>query len=285
MDRIREGVKNFRERVFPEYRQLFEGLADGQSPAVMFITCADSRVDPSLITSSPPGSLFVLRNAGNLIPTRSHDIGGEIATVDYALRTLRVRHVVICGHSDCGAMTHLMQAKGSSAPVDRWLAHAQRVRMSTRKQHPAARGAELVNAAANFNVLQQLDNLRTWPFVMKAVRSGDLTLHGWMYDIATGTILAYEAASGGFGPLADVDDERELLDDLGTWTAVLHSAGATPDAVADAIIKVTSWPRREVMQLFGDVPLTLLEGLNHIEAEVVETWLTDAGASLRLQRE
>jgi len=285
MDRVHEGVKHFRERVFPTHRELFEDLADGQNPAVLFITCADSRVDPSLITSSPPGTLFVLRTAGNLIPPYRSAPSGEAATVDYAIRALKVRHIVVCSHSNCGAMAHLMKGQGGNTPVDDWLEQAASVRVSALTHYPDARGADLAEAAGYLNALAQLENLRTWPEVRNAEVSGEVQLHAWMYQIPTGSILAFDKDKGGFVPLEEAGTEQPLLEDLSTWSAVLNNVGSRTDAVCDAIVKITSWPRREVMQLLASTPLQLLTGLSHIEAEVVETWLTEAGASVDIRRE
>ncbi len=285
LNRIRDGVLHFREQVFPTHRVLFEGLEDGQYPAVMFITCADSRVDPSLITSSPPGTLFVLRNAGNLIPAFHPSSGGEAATVDYAVRALGVRHVVVCSHSGCGALTHLVSGRAGDTPMDRWLVHAHPIRDAVHRHYPEAEGDELIEAAAFLNALGQLDNLRTHPAVARAEEAGELKLHAWMYEIGTGTILAYDEAKAGFLPLEEAQMEDPLLADLSTWSATLRAVGIDRDAVAKAIARITSWPRPSINRLLNRLPIQLLTGLSHIEAEVVETWLTEAGATVEILRE
>ena len=285
MERIRAGVQHFRDHVFPTHRPLFEQLSHGQSPAVLFVTCADSRVDPTLITSSQPGTLFVLRNAGNLIPTSDHPPGGEAATVDYAVRVLQVRHIVVCGHSSCGAMSHLMSARDGRSPVDHWLRHAHPVRERTRTTFPDQTGDDLIRAAIFVNALAQLDNLRTWPEVARAEAVGALQLHAWMYEIPTGQILAYDQNRDGFVPLAEASGEAPLVDDLATWTLVLHDAGPRAPEVIASIVDITSWPPSEVTPLLSSLPLVLLQGLSHMEAEVAQSWLRKAGASIALKRE
>jgi carbonic anhydrase len=287
VDRIRRGVQHFRNQVFPAHQTLFQQLDEGQSPAVLFITCSDSRVDPSLITSSPPGVLFVLRNAGNLIPSSSHPIGGEAATLDYAVRVLKVRHIVVCGHSRCGAMSHLMAEHSGPRPhpVDRWLEHAHPVLQETRRQFPTHRGEALVQAAIFLNALAQLKSLRTWPAVARAEAAGTLQLHAWVYEIHSGEVLAHDAQKSAFVPLEEASWEAPLIDDLRTWTATLHAVGPHRATVIDAVQRITSWSLEDIRPLLTDPPQTLLQGLSHLEAEVVQSWLEEAGATLTLERE
>src|SRR5947209_1011259 len=108
MQKLVEGVHHFQANIFSPQRELFERLADGQSPVALFITCSDSRINPNLLTQTEPGELFILRNAGNLVPPYGAGPGGEAATVEFATAALGIRDIIVCGHSHCGAMRALL---------------------------------------------------------------------------------------------------------------------------------------------------------------------------------
>ncbi len=193
-----EGVQRFNLSVFPEKRQMFNELAARQDPHTLFITCADSRISPGLITQQPPGELFVLRNIGNIVPAYGEMLGGVSAAVEYAVVALRVRHVIVCGHSDCGAMKALLDPASnrldSMPTVASWLRNAETARAVSQALHPDLSGAEAVSALARQNVLLQLDHLRTHPAVAVRVAEGQLLLQGWLYDIASGGIQIFEGS-------------------------------------------------------------------------------------------
>ena len=190
------GVQDFNLRVFPEKQDLFTDLATGQSPHTLFITCADSRVSPEMITQQQPGAMFVLRNIGNIVPAYGEMLGGVSAAVEYAVLALGVRHIVVCGHSDCGAMKALLDPEAHGLDgmptVASWLRNAETARAVTAAIHPEAHGAEAVAALAEQNVLLQLDHLRTHPSVAARIAEGRLLLQGWLYDIATGRIGVFD---------------------------------------------------------------------------------------------
>jgi carbonic anhydrase len=204
MRRLLHGIRAFRDEVFPSRRTHFEQLAAGQSPSTLFITCSDSRIVPHLLTQTEPGELFVLRNAGNLVPPYTAEHSGEAATIEYAVQVLKVQDVVVCGHSHCGAITGVLRPellKGLPA-VEKWLAHAQRVRHEI-LEHGS--GADLqddaLTAAIKANVLVQIDHLRTYPAIAAAEPSGSLTLHGCFYRFETGEVTVYDTATGKFTPI------------------------------------------------------------------------------------
>lgn len=193
MDDIIAGVRTFQRDVYPKYRELFEKLSAGQSPEALVITCSDSRVDPFLFTNAQPGQLFVLRNAGNLVPKYDGLIGGVTATIEFAVVGLRVPNIIVCGHSGCGAIHGLLHPdKLTNMPhVANWLSHhAEPVREILAK---AGRldGPDTMAQAVDANVLVQLDNLRAHPCVAEGLAAGSLKLHGWVYDIVSGSIRAY----------------------------------------------------------------------------------------------
>ena len=196
-DRVAQGVERFREENSEAYAGLFERLAVAQDPHTLFITCSDSRVIPSLITSSDPGELFIVRNVGNIIPRAgTDDKPAEGAAIEYALGVLKVKQIIVCGHSSCGAMTAVMNG-GVPADlpcINRWLegAHGIKSRLPV--------GAS-VDAAVRANVLMQLENLRSYPLVDRKLRSGELKLFGWFYDLQHGEIEQWDAERGAFVPM------------------------------------------------------------------------------------
>ena len=190
-----EGLRQFQEQVFPGKRDLFERLANGQQPSTLFITCADSRVVPDLFTQAEPGELFVIRNAGNIVPPFSRQPGGVTATIEFAVVGLGVRHIVVCGHTDCGAMKGLLHPERlSSMPtVCAWLNQADATRQVVLENYATSDEGELVEALIRENVLVQLQNLQTHPSVASRIARGDLSLYGWVYHIRTGAVDSYDA--------------------------------------------------------------------------------------------
>ncbi|MFF3645233.1 carbonic anhydrase [Streptomyces sp. NPDC002564] len=181
------GVRRFQRDVFPAKAELFADLADRHTPDTLFIGCSDARVVPELITQREPGELFVVRTAGNLVPAHAPHADGIAASVEYAVSVLRVTDVVVCGHSACGAMTALAERHDlTGAPaVAGWLHHAD---AAVARTADSATGADRVAALVRENVLAQLTHLATYPSVARARARGDLALHGWVYDIATGAV-------------------------------------------------------------------------------------------------
>jgi carbonic anhydrase len=194
MDELIAGVRTFQREVYPQSRELFERLAGGQSPEALVITCSDSRVDPVMITQARPGQLFELRNAGNLVPRYSPHVGGVTATIEFAVVALKVPNIIICGHSECGAMAGLLKPEllHDMPRVAEWLKHAATVREAISAAGQIDR-PDAVQRAVEANVIVQLDHLRTHPAVTEALSAGRLSLHGWVYHIATGEVTAYNA--------------------------------------------------------------------------------------------
>ncbi|RLS56787.1 MAG: carbonic anhydrase [Planctomycetota bacterium] len=206
MHQLVAGVHNFQGNVFRTQRDLFERLAQGQSPETLFITCSDSRIDPNLITQTEPGDLFVLRNAGNIVPAFSGTAGGEVATIEFAITGLGVKQIVVCGHSHCGAIKGLLNLDDlEEMPAVRdWLKHAEATRRIVRSKYKDLEPEALAEVAAEENVLTQLENLQTHPAVAVALSQGELSLHAWMYEIETGEVYGYDTTNGQFVPLGDL---------------------------------------------------------------------------------
>jgi carbonic anhydrase len=194
MQRLIEGHKKFLAEVFPARKSHFHLLAEGQSPEVLFITCADSRVLPDLILGSEPGDLFISRSIGNIVPITSQDVDGVTATIEYAAEVLRVKHAIVCGHSDCGALKAALDRKSleNLPKARRWLDHVQAA-FAYRQPLNLADGesAELASLIRG-NVVAQMKNLQAQVPVRRAMEEGRLSVHGWYYDILTGRIEEYD---------------------------------------------------------------------------------------------
>ena len=182
--------------------------ARDQTPEALFITCCDSRIDPNLITNSPPGGLFIVRNVGNLVACNGTSNNAELAAVEFAVVALGVKHIIICGHTNCGAMRAILEPKSLEQlpAVAQWLRHAESTSAIVKEHYQHLQGNALLTAAAQENVLVQLEHLRTSPAVATRVSRGRVQLHGWMYKIETGEIFAYDASNHEFLPLAERED-------------------------------------------------------------------------------
>lgn len=198
MEKLIAGVHRFRAAEFGPYRELFRRLSrEGQNPHTLFITCSDSRVLAELITQSKPGDLFVVKNVGNIVPRA--DVTGSTnstaAAIEFAVQTLRVNDIVVCGHSQCGAMSALLDGVPAGEPMPHlsaWLELAAPVRHVLQKEYrhlsdPEAR----VTAAAEENVLFALENLQTYPIVKARLEDGSLHLHAWLFKVATAELFDY----------------------------------------------------------------------------------------------
>jgi len=199
--RILEGISQFQRR-FAENQALFERLAtEGQAPEVMFIGCSDSRVPPDLITGSEPGDLFVHRNLANIVPPYGTGQMGVGAVVEYAVLHLQVKHIVLCGHTDCGGIGALDRpVDWSREPhIARWIEHARPAK--TKVEASGIPAQERYLAMVRENVLLQLENLRTYDPVRAGERAGILSLHGWVYHLLTGAIDGCDTESGTWATL------------------------------------------------------------------------------------
>ena len=206
MQKLIEGIHHFQSNLFSPQRELFERLADGQHPDALFITCSDSRISPNLITQTDPGELFIIRNAGNIVPPHGIPVGGEQATIEFALVGLGIKDIIVCGHSHCGAIEGLLNLESireSLPAVCAWLNNAEATRRIVKEKYPQLSNAELLNVAIQENVLVQLENLRTHPAVAAGLSRGDLKLHGWVYKIESGKVFAYDPQQGQFVPVAE----------------------------------------------------------------------------------
>ena len=208
MQQLLDGYKHFRSEVFPKRANLFENLAEHQKPSTLFITCADSRVVPDMILQSNPGALFICRNAGNIVPPYGETHGGVSATIEYAVMAVGVTDIIVCGHSNCGAMKAVLSGKkhDTMPTVDSWLHHshsALQLLDSEAPQHQRWTDKERLRALTRANVVSQLHHLRTHPSVAAGLTKGTLNIYGWVYEIHSGEIQSFNHVQGRFLSLDD----------------------------------------------------------------------------------
>lgn len=208
MQKLIAGVHKFQTDEFGNYRSLFRKLSrEGQNPHTLFITCSDSRVLAELITQSKPGDLFVVKNVGNIVPPASAtgSTNSTAAAIEFAVDSLRVSDIVVCGHSQCGAMEALITGLPPEHPLPHlreWLALAAPVRQVLQTEYPHLKShAERTTAAGEENVLFALENLHTYPTVQARLADGSLRLHGWFFKIATADLFAFDPETKQFLPL------------------------------------------------------------------------------------
>jgi carbonic anhydrase len=194
MRNLLKGIREFQSTYYQENRDLFEQLGQGQSPGVLFIACSDSRIDPNLIVQAEPGELFVIRNAGNLVPPYGAANGGEGASIEYALQALNIEQIIICGHNHCGAMKGLLklnQLQEDMPLVYDWLKHTEATRRLLKDNYSEYEGEALLDIAIAENVLTQIENLKTYPSVRSRLQQGKLYIYGWLYEIESGEVQAF----------------------------------------------------------------------------------------------
>ncbi|MGB3765282.1 MAG: carbonic anhydrase [Phormidesmis sp.] len=229
MKDIIKGLREFQSSYVPAHKELLEELAHGQHPRVLFITCSDSRVQPELITQSDLGDLFVIRNAGNIIPPYGSTNGGEGATIEYAIKSLNIQHIIVCGHTTCGAMKGLLQVGELEAKmplVYNWLKHTEATRELVEEHYGHLDKKDKLATLVAENVLTQIDNLKTYPSVRSHLHRNDVQLHGWIYNIEDGSVLTYDRPSHTFvQPFAKLDGSprnEESEDNQGGYSRLSH---------------------------------------------------------------
>lgn len=203
MKKLIEGVLHFQKEIYPQHRRLYRSLASVQSPRWLLIACSDSRVVPSLLAQAGPGDLFICRNAGNIVPAHSNPSGGVSATIEYAVEVLNVKHIIVCGHSDCGAMKAVLHPEKVAAlpAVAHWIGYADRARAVVLNSAAGKPERKQLEALTDENVLTQLDNLRTLPCVAARLKAATLGIHGWVYDIAHGEFRWWDEDGSRWRPL------------------------------------------------------------------------------------
>jgi carbonic anhydrase len=200
-EQLKEGIRRFRTEVYPERQEVYtRAEAEPQQPHTLIVACADSRIDPGMITQSEPGDLFVTRNIGNLVPTYGEMLGGVSAVLEYAVTALKVQHLVICGHTDCGAMKALMNPEQLERmpTVRRWLHNAEAAMSLAREVES---DDDFLMKLTKQNVLMQMTHAKTHPSVAGALARGELIISGWVYEIGSGNVLIYDETTSSFEPV------------------------------------------------------------------------------------
>jgi carbonic anhydrase len=217
MRKLIKGIVDFRERLLPEYAQRFRELAEGQAPDALFITCSDSRVVPDLLASTDPGDLFVMRNVGNLIPPATAEGAStgdlsEASAIEYSILVLNVSSIVVCGHSECGAMKAAVagQPMPDTPNLAKWLHHCASAVFRLDQEGPLNPQLSRHNQLSQLNVLVQLEHLATYPIVRQRIAKGTLLLTGWWFDVAKGEMWAYDRESRSFEVIDRKAAERLL---------------------------------------------------------------------------
>lgn len=207
MERLYKGIHKFQSSFFKKEEEFFRRISKEQEPKVLFITCADSRVDPNLVTQSRPGELFIVRNVGNIIPPYDaiKDKNSVAAALEFAVLVLKVADIIVCGHSNCGAMKLLFQDE--KGPVNmphlmEWVSMSSPVREHVEKHYAGVTPDFRDRITEKENVLEQLKNIETYPFISQALEQNAVYLHGWYYDIGTGEILSYNPDTDKFEKIA-----------------------------------------------------------------------------------
>ena len=198
---LKAGVRRFRTEVFPKKRELYERLAEKQHPYALFITCGDSRISPSSLTGTAPGRMFVERTPGNIVPGYDETVSvGVSASIEYATLVLGVHDVIVCGHSACGAMKSLLHPEHlKNLPATaRWLKYARPVMKIVEERYSEMDETDRLRVLAQLNVVEQMSHLQTHPAVEARFKQGNLSIHGWYYEIHTGRVQAYNQRTGEF---------------------------------------------------------------------------------------
>ena len=198
MKKLIQGIIDFRKHRIANYREKFSKLALGQSPDTLFIACSDSRVVPNLFASTDPGDLFVIRNVGNLIPPcnadgQSEGDKSEWAAIEFAILQLHVSDIIVCGHSECGAMQAILQGRQKIAGehLQSWLEYGEKA-SSLISKIKFSESLAKHNQVSQANVLLQLTHLKTYPLIQERIKVGQLNLHGWWFDIGSGNVYSLD---------------------------------------------------------------------------------------------
>lgn len=203
MQKLIQGIHKFQNEIYSSQVELFRKLEKGQNPQVLFITCSDSRINPNLITQTEPGDLFIIRNAGNIVPAFGDHNSGEIATIEFAIDGLGIKDIIVCGHSHCGAMKGLLKPSivETLPAMRKWLKNAETTRRIIFDHYKHLEGDELLMATIEENVLMQIEHLKTHPSVASKLAKNQIRLHGWVYKFETGQIFKYDNEEGQFTAL------------------------------------------------------------------------------------
>jgi carbonic anhydrase len=205
---LREGHAKFLDDYFSEHEELFKNLSTNQTPNVMIVTCSDSRVDPTLITNSKPGDIFIVRNIGNVIPPYSMKEGSTIAAIEYAVYALDIKKIIILGHSNCGACAHMYHEYDEEGEVklphvEQWLQYIKPAKHAAMLEVHADKNRDIFEITEKANVVSSLNRLMGYPGIQERILDGRINLAGWWYNIGTGDVQVYDFTNKEFNSLKD----------------------------------------------------------------------------------
>lgn len=208
-------LKQFQNVVYEQNQELFQELAEGQRPHTLMITCSDSRIDPNMVTQTAPGEIFIIRNAGNIIPPYGTSTGGEEASIEFAIDGLKIPNIVVCGHSACGAMKALIhpEATKNLPAVKRWLMHAEATRRCCESQPGVFSPKLTLDTVAEENVRTQINNLKTHPSVIAALKNKKVNIFGWVYHIDSGMVSILNPKTNCYVSSVELDEKNFVLSD------------------------------------------------------------------------
>ena len=202
---LKVGVRRFRSEIYPERAEEYRRAGtEQQRPDALIVACADARIDPYVFTQAAPGSLFVTRNIGNMVPAYGEMMGGVSAVLEYSVSALKVKHIVVCGHTDCGAMKALLdpESVAGMTAVKLWLRNAHTaLSVAEAMEEDGTSREDLLKIVTEQNVILQMQHVRTHPSVAGAMARGELTISGWVYDIAHGEVRVCEPGASTFEPV------------------------------------------------------------------------------------
>lgn len=290
MKKLLRGLDEFRQSYVRGNQELLEQLSHGQHPRVLFITCSDSRVDPNLITHTDLGELFVIRNAGNIIPPYGAANGGEGGTIEYAINALNIEQIIVCGHSHCGAMKGLLKLNKLQKDmplVYDWLKHAEATRRLVQENYPNLTEEELIETLVAENVLIQIDNLKTYPIIKARLHQGKLKIYAWVYQIEKGEVLAYDAKTHTYLPPQSqlpIDDNSDEIYSLAPSVSKASINLSKLRTRLEALLKDNPQSSKEakgavqsLLQLFKEarqegMPNRELQDYHLLFSEQIQTW-------------
>ena len=255
------GLHRFKTEIHAPNKEFFDDLSDGQAPHCLFITCSDSRVSPNLITQTVPGELFVLRNAGNIVPPYNDRFGGgEEATIEYAVVALGIKDIIVCGHSNCGAMAGLLKPESLEGmpSVGRWLKYAQDTVQILNEYYGELDEKSRLNALVQENVLMQLEHLKSLPFIARRIWKRELSIHGWVYDIESGDMFMYDPVYEQFCAIHHHGDYWHLVAPSEDGTTVSWD-GCAPERANQTITHIGTEDMKYAMEQMAKQCIHLLE--------------------------
>ena len=213
LDKLIEGFRAFRTSYFEDSNHYEDLVRNGQSPDILVIACSDSRNDPALLTQSEPGDIFVVRNVAAIVPPYEPDghYHGTSAAIEFAIKGLKVKHVVVLGHALCGGVQALADQIGQDAGqfefLAPWIGIGTEARDTVDRLLPTAPRRVKLQALEQAIILTSLNNLMGFGCVQDRIKDGTLTLHGWYFDLVHGALLGYDFAKGDFAPVESASVE------------------------------------------------------------------------------